>query len=295
MTIPQVPFGPHRISRLVVGGNQIRGNSHLSGELNRQMAEYYTTETVLSAWFAAERQGINAMQSRGDAIIMDWVDRYRDAGGTMHWIVQTASEWKGGDVPDNIRTIAEHKPIAIYHHGSRTDSLWKEGRIDEIEDHVKQIQDLGIVAGVGSHMPEVFEYIEERGWDVDFYMTAAYNLSRVNRESALAGGKMGVEIYDDADRDRMLGVIRQTEKSCIYFKILAAGRACANQDMVRDAFRHAFTHIKPIDVVDVGFFQRDRNEIALNAGHVRAVLQEIERGLETPFETDVLESTKVGG
>ncbi len=295
MTFPRVPFGPHQISRLVVGGNQIRGNSHLSGELNRQMDEYFTTENVLAAWFEAERQGINAMQSRGDAIVMDWVDRYREAGGTMHWIVQTASEWKGGDVPDNIRTVAEHNPIAIYHHGSRTDSLWKEGRIDEIEDHVKQIRDLGIVAGVGSHMPEVFEYIEERGWDVDFYMTAAYNLSRVNRESALAGGTMGVEIYDDADRDRMLGVIRQTEKPCIYFKILAAGRACANQDTVREAFRHAFTHIKPIDVVDVGFFQRDRNEIALNAEHVRAVLEEIENESSVAADGDVLVSDKVGG
>lgn len=295
MTIPQVPFGKHHISRLVVGGNQIRGNSHFSEELNRQMAEYYTTENVLAAWFEAEKQGINAMQSRGDAIIMDWVDRYRDAGGTMHWIVQTASEWKGGDVPDNIRTIAEHSPIAIYHHGSRTDSLWKEGRIDVIQDHVKQIQDLGFFAGVGSHMPEVFEHIEECGWNVDFYMAAAYNLSRVDRESVLAGGKMGVEIYDDADRDRMLGVIRQTRKPCIYFKILAAGRNCANQETVREAFRHALTHIKPIDVVDVGFFQRDRNEIALNAEHVRAVLEEIENESSVAADGDVLVSDKVGG
>jgi len=270
VSLPQVPFGNHEISRLVVGGNPIRGNSHLSNEYSRWMGDYFTTEHVLESWFDAERQGVTAMQSRGDQIVMDWVDRYRDAGGTMHWIVQSASEWGGGDVPDNIRAIAEHDPIAIYHHGSRTDSLWKSGKIDEIEGILKEIRDRGILAGVGSHMPEALAYIEDRGWPVDFYMTCAYNLSRVDRDSALAGGKMGVEIYDDADRDRMLDFIRQTPRQCIYFKILAAGRKCANQEMVRDAFQHAFDHIKPHDVVDVGYFQRDRDEIALNADHVRA-------------------------
>lgn len=236
------------------------------------MKDFYTTERVMEAWFEAERNGINTMQSRGDQIVMDWVDRYRDMGGTMHWVVQTASEWKDGDVPDNIRAIAEHDPIAIYHHGSRTDNLWKQGRIDEIGDHVKQIKDRGLLAGVGSHMPEVFEYIEEKDWDADFYMTSVYNLSRVDRDSALAGGTMGVEIYDEDDRRRMLEVIAKTKRQCIVFKILAAGRRTENQEMVREVFRDTFERIKPHDVVDVGVFQRDQNEIALNAEHVRAVL-----------------------
>ena len=270
-TLPQVPLGPHRISRLVAGGNPLRGNSHLSDELSCQMRDYYTTENVLKAWFEAEKCGVTAMQSRGDHIVMSWVDRYREQGGTMHWIVQTASEWKGGDVPDNIRTIARHGPVAIYHHGSRTDSLWKQGQIDRVHDDLKLIHDLGLVSGLGSHMPEVFEYAEERGWEVDFYMACAYNLSRVQRDSVLSGGKLGSETYDDADRARMMEVVRQTPKQCIFFKILAAGRKCATQETVREAFRWAFERLKPVDVVDVGFFQRDRNEIALDAAHVRAV------------------------
>jgi hypothetical protein len=272
MTLPQVPFGDHQISRMVVGGNPIRGNSHLSQEYSRQMGEYFTTETVLESWFEAEKQGVTAMQSRGDQIVMDWVDAYREAGGTLQWIVQTASEWNNGDVPDNIRAIAEHDPIAIYHHGSRTDSLWKNGQIDELKDIVQRIQDRGILAGIGSHMPEVIEYVDEQDWGVDFYMTCAYNLSRQNHVSALAGGKAGLEIYDDADRDRMLGVIQKTATQCIYFKIFAAGRKCANQAMIREVIQHSFDNIKPHDVIDVGYFQRDRNEIGLNANHVRAVL-----------------------
>jgi hypothetical protein len=77
MLLPHVPFGPHKISRLVIGGNPLRGNSHLSEERSCEMREYYTTENVLAAWFEAEKAGATAMQSRGDQTVMDWVDRYR--------------------------------------------------------------------------------------------------------------------------------------------------------------------------------------------------------------------------
>jgi len=35
----------------------------------------------------------------------------------------------------------------------------------------------------------------------------------------------------------MTGVIQQVDQPCLGFKILAAGRKCANQTTVRDAFR----------------------------------------------------------
>lgn len=269
MSLPEVSFGKHSISRLIVGGNPLRGNSHFSPERNAEMAEYYATENVLKTWFSSEKAGITAMQSRGDQIVMDWVDRYRERGGKMHWIVQTASEWKDGDVADNIWTVAKHHPVAIYHHGTRTDNLCKQGRIEQFRDHLKQIHDEGLLAGVGSHMPEVFEYIEDKGWEADFYMTCAYNLSREERESFLVDGSAKVEVYDDADRDRMTDFVLSTPKQCILFKILAASRKCASQSDVREAFTYAFKRIKPIDVVDVGVFQRDRDEIALDAEYVR--------------------------
>ena len=40
------------------------------------------------------------------------------------------------------------------------------------------MRECGVQVGLGSHIPEVIGYAEERGWDVDFYMTCFYNLSR---------------------------------------------------------------------------------------------------------------------
>jgi len=267
--LPSIPFGPYDISRLIIGGNPFRGYSHLSETLDREMAEYYTAERVVQTLFDAERAGITAMVSRGDRIVMGWVDEYRNRGGAMHWIVQTATEW--GDIPDNIRQIAKHHPIAVYHHGSYTDELWKAGRIDEIQEYLKIIRDLGLQVGICSHIPEVLEYCEERSWDIDFYMACCYNISRVERQSLLAGGKRVEEPFIEEDRDRMCRFVCETDKTCLLFKILAAGRKCGSSEEVREAFRFVFAHIKPNDAVVVGVFPKYKDQISENVEIVREI------------------------
>ncbi|MFH1742800.1 MAG: hypothetical protein ABIH23_27665 [bacterium] len=266
---PSVPFGPVRISRLIIGGNPLRGNSHFSDEMDLEMAEYYSSECVVQTLLNAERAGMTTMQSRGDRIVMGWVDEYRRQGGTMHWIVQTATEW--GDIPDNIREINKHGPVAIYHHGTYTDTLWKEGKIDQVQEYLKVIRDLGLQVGICSHIPEVFEYCEERNWDLDFYMASCYNLSREDRRSMLAGGTRVHEEFLDEDRELMCRFVRATEKTCLVFKILAAGRKCGTPEDVRSAYQYAFASIKPKDAVVVGMFPKYHDQLTENAAIVREI------------------------
>ena len=68
----------------------------------------------------------------------------------------------------------------------------------------------------------------------------------------------------------MCEVIRQTEKTCLAFKILAASRLCATQEQAADAFRFAFSNIKPKDAVVVGMFPKYVDQIALNVRHTLA-------------------------
>lgn len=119
--LPTVPLGPHQVSRLIIGGNPIRGNSHFSPALDAEMREDHTIENAVATLLHAETHGINTMISRGDEIIFNVIRKYREAGGRMHWICQTASEQP--DVYANIRAIAALDPIAIYFHGSRSDTL----------------------------------------------------------------------------------------------------------------------------------------------------------------------------
>ena len=182
--LPSVPLGPHQVTRLIVGGNPFCGNSHFSAAMSREMAEYYTAERVVDVLARCQTAGINTVQARGDYHrVLYWIELFRRQGGTLYWIAQTASEMH--DVFQNIRILTAAGAIAIYHHGSRTDRFWQDGHIDRVEDYLKCMRDSGVQVGLGTHIPEVIEYAEEKGWDLDFYMACAYNISRKPRESAL--------------------------------------------------------------------------------------------------------------
>jgi len=268
--LPQVPFGPYRISRLIIGGNPFKGISHLSREVDEGMRTYYTEPRMVEVLLACQNVGMTAMQSRGDHEIMSMIRAYREAGGTMQWIAQTASEWD--DVSKNIRTIAELGPIAIYHHGSNTDRLFKEKKMDLVRQRIELIKELGFLAGVGAHTPGVLTWVEEQGWPVDFYMCSLYNLSKELHESPVITGWVGEDhLFVDADRYPMTAFVRQTSKPCLVCKVLASGRKCRTQKDVRQAFRFVLERIKPTDAMVVGMFSKRIDQVGLNAEHIRAL------------------------
>ncbi len=85
---------------------------------------------------------------------------------------------------------------------------------------------------------------------------------------ALEGPKVTYTFYRD-DPVAMCQVIRQVKQPCLAFKIIGAGRRCASQDMVREAFEFAFKHIKPTDAVIVGMYPRKFDQVRANAAYVR--------------------------
>ena len=269
--LPTVALGDLRLSRLIIGGNPFAGNSHFSRELSAEMLDYFTMERLKRVLFECERQGINTMQLRGDVFIRRLLREYWAEGGTMQWVAQTATEL--ADQPGHIRTLAGEGAAAIYHHGTRTDNAWLAGDMDPVRDLLAAMRDTGRPVGLGTHIPEVVEHAEEQGWDVDFYMTSVYRVSRKYRESALVSGRdtSAEECYDDADRERMLDTIAACPKPCLAFKVLAASRKTQMPEMVRETFRHIFARIKPTDAVVVGMFPKHRNQVAENAAVVREI------------------------
>lgn len=287
--LPRVPLGRSKVhvTRLISGGNPLCGNSHFSDDMSGDMRSYFTPERVVAYLHDLELSGINTLQARGDYHrVLHWIELFRREGGALHWIAQTASEMH--DVFQNIRILAAAGAAGIYHHGSRTDSLWAEGRIDEVADYLKCMRDSGVQVGLGTHIPEVIEYAEAKGWDLDFYMACFYNLNRQPRESALVRGAATTlqptgpgagrhsgpadngERFLAMDPPRMCRVIRRTDKMCLAFKILGASRLCATQEEVARAFRWAFSNIKHTDAVVVGMFPKYENQIALNVRHALA-------------------------
>jgi hypothetical protein len=236
-TLPTIRLGKHQVSRLIVGGNPFSGNSHLSREIDREMRDYYTVERIKATLGQCEEAGINTWQSRGDNFITRVLNEYRLDGGSIQWVAQTASERR--DTISNIHQIASYDPIAIYHHGSRTDHHFRHGTFGEVEEAIDEIKSLGISAGLGTHVPEVVEYSEEKGLDPDFYMLSLYNLT--DRGDG----------YDPEDRVKATEMIRKIKKPFLGFKVMAAGR-----NEPREALEFAIRNIKPTDAVVVGMYTK---------------------------------------
>lgn len=269
--LPTIDLGGRRVSRLICGGNPLSGFSHFSAEMDWDMITWYTMPHVQDLLEECWRCGINTFQTRGDRFTMRARLEHELGGGRMQWIAQTASEFR--DIRGNIAEIARYKPIAIYHHGTHTDNAWHAGTIDEILDIVKAIHDHGLPAGIGTHIPEVIEYCEAKGWPVDFYMACVYNLARGYKAAPAADqDAYARDRFPPDDPPRMYRTIRATPKPCLAFKIMAASRNATTPEATRAAFAFAFSNIKPTDAVVVGMLQKHRNQAAENAALVREIL-----------------------
>lgn len=272
MDFPKISLGSYEISRLIAGGNPLSGFSHISSEMDGQMVSYYTSSRIKSFLRECEEQGINTLQARGDKHIIRILKEYWDQGGRIQWIAQIASELK--DLRANINQIAKTGAVAVFHHGTYTDNLWLEGARGkkEILNNLKMMRDSGLVTGLGTHKPEVIRYSEEKGWEIDFYMLSWYNLAK-GKKSVQAVDNFEQEEFNDADYEAMVPEILGTDKTCLVFKILGAGRKVGNVRKLGVAFESAFTNIKPCDAVVVGMYQKSHNQVRENSLLVRKILK----------------------
>src|SRR5205807_10133117 len=135
-------------------------------------------------------------------------------------------------------------------------------KLHQLSDNLKAIRQTGARVGLGTHIPEVVDYAESKGWDFDFYMTCVYNLSRPREEAArLAGHAVEGEFFHDADREHMLARVSRTSKTCLIFKVYGATRQCATAESRRAAIELALRAAKPRDALVIGMFPKRQDQV----------------------------------
>jgi hypothetical protein len=268
-TIPKVHFGKHEISRLIVGCNQFYGYSHFNQLLDQLMREWNTPERVCDTLHQCELNGINTFQYSHHERGFSDLERHRESGGKM---LLVATDTSKDPVEETVKRI---QPIALYHHGERTDVFFRNGKMDQVQEYTKRLRQTGVLVGIGTHKPEVVEYVEERGWDVDFYLLCAYNRTRTPEELRKMLGVVPLppsDVYLESDPPVAFRVARQTPRTCFLFKILAAGRLTRSPQTIDDAFKTALESIKPKDCIVVGMYPRYTDEVKENSDRVRRIL-----------------------
>jgi hypothetical protein len=265
-----VKLGKYEISRLIAGENPMYGYAHFNSLLGAVMKEWYTDDRILEVLRRARQHGVNTWEFTHSERSMANLRASRERDGSLQFILLSSREMEKdrGLIPK----LAKEGPIGIVHHGGVTDRRVRDGEKGKVRDFLKRVRDAGVLAGMSTHNPDNVVRAEEEGWETDFYMTCCYRVTRTPDELRAITSELVLpasEVYLEGDPDRMFRVVRQTPKTCLAFKILAAGRRTNTPAEVDRAFNHALSSVKPLDAVLVGMFPIHRDEVAENAERVR--------------------------
>lgn len=259
--LPQVDFCGLKVSRLVLGANPFGGFSHQNQVRDEQMRRYYSVERILETWQLAEDAGINTMITNNESPnVVEAVKTYNSMNGKLQWIAQVNCLQN----PDMLSAIDEVIRIgckAIYFHGAKVDDAYLRQDAEQLLSWCSYVRAAGIPVGVAGHAPEAHLWVDSLDM-VDFHAVCFFNCGSLH----VGRG----DRFDLSDIFPATQCIQQIKKPCIAYKIMGAGRIDA-----RMALEYAFANIKPADVVNVGMYRGDQEDmVEMNARMVRAILGE---------------------
>lgn len=266
MQVPLVKVAGVTIPRMIIGCNQIGGWSHGQPNLARATTDYFTLDRTVGFYRDCEKKGLDVCHTYWDQKPLAALKQLWQSGSKMRPYFLGTLESNGGLSKD----LLEYHPLWYIHHGNVTDALFRAGKQEQVHDFLKKVHDvLGIPAGISCHNPDCIKYAEDKGWEADLYQTSLYYVTRPQEEIRAKLGAVPLgEPFLDVDRDNMLNVIRQTKKSCLVFKLLAAGRLAGSDDSVEEAFQYTLARIKKNDAVIVGMWPKFKDELAQDLGFV---------------------------
>jgi hypothetical protein len=252
MELPKVDFCGVQVSRIAVGGNPFSGIGHQDAALDRALKDYYAVARIKETLFQCEELGINTAFLRADNHIMRLLHEYWNDGGTIQWFAQHAPERR--DILHNIRSAHGAGATGIYIQGGLTDACQERDALDELREPLALIRELGLPNGIAGHQPKTHLDAQAMDLGFGFHLVCFYNLTGRRGKIDVADPD---EPYHPDDRKRAANLLGELKRPCAGYKIMAAGR-----NDPREAIPYAARHLKPADIVIIGFFPKDRpNEI----------------------------------
>ena len=279
-----VSLGPHRITRLIVGSNPIYGYSHFNRLYDQHMLEWFTDERIVKLLLDCEKAGINTWQASFNYDMKRQFPKIRGAGCKIQFICLVASWHYDEKMPRSPEAVldgtikcakaaAEYKPIGIAFHGGATDILYRAGKIDLIKTYIDRVHEMGFLAGISTHNPQILDTLREKGFSNDFYMAGLHYLTRHPEDWMKEIGTLPLdEGWIASDPPKMAEAARKVNKPVLVYKVLAAGRKCGSEEEKRKAIDWAYQNIKPIDATIIGLYPRYSDQVTETTAMVRKIL-----------------------
>ena len=245
--LPTVNFCGLRVSRLVIGANPFVGGSHQTVQRNEEMLSYYSRERIIETWFRAEAAGINTMVTNNESPgILETIAAYHQKGGRLQWIAQVNIREKR-DMISAIDEVIGLGCKALYLHGSFTDKAYAANDEFALRSWCDYARKRGIPVGVAGHDPQAHLWVNDLDL-VDFHAVCFFHCESIHEGQG--------DTFKLGDIPAAVHTIRTIRKPCIGYKIMGSGRIEA-----RMAFEYAFENIKPTDIVNVGMYRGDRDDM----------------------------------
>ena len=247
-SFPRTDVGGLSLSRMIIGTNNIMGGSH------RTYARDSHIKGIFNDNANAVAEIIEAYLEHGvDTIIgclskspfaLDGIKLARERTGKRIYYIELAifdtSDTKEGrkeahDFIKNCRDVGVD--ICMPLHVCVENLVNKQKRkIERIEEYTQMIRDFDMIPGLSAHMPEIVEYTDENGYDVETYIQI-YNAS---------GFLMQVEV------ETVNEIIWNAKKPVITIKPMAAGHLNPFVGL-----NFVWSTIRPQDMVAVGCMTPD--------------------------------------
>ena len=219
MAFPRTVVAGISLPRLLIGSNWIFGWSHKGSAADAHIAEQHSSvDATLSVLNAFMQYGIDAWMGpfSSHPPVTDKIKAIQDKIGRKLILIDTPVI----NVDDNAAARKEAEAIinisreigsafCLLHHVSCEQLVNKNKKtMDRLPDYTKMIRNAGLIPGLSTHMPEIIQYSDLNGYDVETYVQI-FNC---------VGFMMQVEI------ESVIRIIHEAKKPVMTIKPMAAGR-----------------------------------------------------------------------
>jgi hypothetical protein len=219
MAFPRTTVAGVSLPRMLIGSNWMFGFSHTGHAADVMIKEHHATvEATLKVLEAFLDYGIDAWMAPFSSApdCLDKIKRVQDKIGKKLILIDTPI-FNMDDTPsarketENIIKVSKEigSTFCLLHHSSVEQLVNKNKKtMDRLPDYTDMIRQNGLIPGLSAHMPEIIQYTDLNGYDVETYIQIFNCL----------GFLMQIEI------ESVIRIIHDAKKPVMTIKPMAAGR-----------------------------------------------------------------------
>jgi hypothetical protein len=279
MTFPRTTVAGVSLPRLLIGSNWVFGWSHTGHAADLGIKAHHSTVDATAVMLSAFMEyGIDAWMSAFSTHqpALEKLKAVQDKLGKKLILIDTPII----NVDDNaaarkeceavFKTSAElGSTFCLIHHASCEQLVNKNKKtLDRLSDYTDMIRSAGMIPGLSAHMPEIVQFSDLNGYDVETYIQI-FNC---------IGFLMQVEV------ESVIRIIHEAKKPVMTIKPMAAGRVTPYVGLT-----FSWNVIRPQDMVTVGCITEHEahEDVEISMAALEHRLPAVE-GRNSPGKTDII-------